>query len=597
MPKKENKISRRNFFVQAGQTAVTAAYAANLSWAPKLAAADQPKRSEPKSPLKKSRPSTKSNILYIFTDQERYFKKLPRGLSLPGHERLAKMGTTFHNHYIASVMCSPSRSIMMTGLQTINNGIFENVDMPWVKKLSTKIPTYGHMLRKAGFYTAYKGKWHLNHDMDVHQPNRLFTKEMDEYGFSDYYSPGDIVGHTLGGYHFDNLIAESAITWLRKNGQPLNDQNKPWSLTVSLVNPHDIMYLNTDPKGINQQDTGKLLIRSARVPNHPLFKKDWDVSIPSNLKQSLKEMGRPLAHFEYQEAWDQALGHIPPEEELWRNFNNFYINCLRTADMNLMKILDELENLGLMENTIIVYSSDHGEMAGAHGLRGKGPFPYEECIHVPLYVVHPDVRGNNDCYSLTSHIDLAPTFLSLAGASSDQAIEYAGQKLPGKDLSGVIGDPKNSSIHSARDGILFTYSGLSTVDSDLIKRAVAAKMEGKSPKSVMESGFKPNLKKRGTVRTFFDGRYKFTRYFSPLEHHKPIGLDKLYSLNDVELYDLNNDSLEMQNLAFKKGQNDELANSLNEKLENIITAEMGLDDGRELPKFKKMKWAIENLDA
>ena len=110
------------------------------------------------------------NILFIFTDQERYARPMPPGLSLPGHDRLRRTGTTFTNHYTGAVMCSSSRAILMTGLQTPDNGVFENLNVPWVPNMSTDIPTIGHMLRKAGYYTAYKGKWHLTREFDEHQP-------------------------------------------------------------------------------------------------------------------------------------------------------------------------------------------------------------------------------------------------------------------------------------------------------------------------------------------------------------------------------------------------------------------------------------------
>ncbi len=112
--------------------------------------------SAPSINTEKSRP----NILFIFTDQERYQRNLPPGLSLPAHERLQRTGVTFHNHYCPAVMCTSSRAVLLTGLQTPDNGLFENLDVPWVSDLSPKIPTIGHMLRKAGYYTAYKGKWH-----------------------------------------------------------------------------------------------------------------------------------------------------------------------------------------------------------------------------------------------------------------------------------------------------------------------------------------------------------------------------------------------------------------------------------------------------
>jgi arylsulfatase A-like enzyme len=152
------------------------------------------------------------NILFVFTDQERYQLPTSPGLSLPGHDRLQRTGVTFTNHYIGAVMCSSSRAILLTGLQTPNNGVFENLNVPWVPNMSTAVPTIGHMLRKAGYYTAYKGKWHLTREFDQRDADRFFTKEMEQYGFADYASPGDLVGHTLGGYQFDDLIADSAVT-------------------------------------------------------------------------------------------------------------------------------------------------------------------------------------------------------------------------------------------------------------------------------------------------------------------------------------------------------------------------------------------------
>ena len=188
-------------------------------------------RSEPQE--KKAPPATGGrerglNILFLFTDQERYTAKWPTGLSLPAHERLQRTGVTFTQHYTSAIMCTPSRSVLMTGLQTADNKMFDNCDCSWQQSLSPKVPTIGHMLRKAGYYTAYKGKWHLNREFDSHQPTKLFTREMEEYGFADYASPGDLVGHDLGGYQFDHLISGSAITWLRRHGQPLSDAGKPW---------------------------------------------------------------------------------------------------------------------------------------------------------------------------------------------------------------------------------------------------------------------------------------------------------------------------------------------------------------------------------
>ena len=406
------------------------------------------------TPARRNVRSSSPNIVFIFTDQERDRSKWPTGVRLPAHERLARTGVTFHNHYCPATMCTSSRSVIVTGLTTPNNGMFENCDVPWVNDLSTSIPTIGHMMRKAGYYTAYQGKWHLNRKFDNEEPDRILTAEMEQYGFADYFSPGDIIGHTRGGYEYDHLVASSAVTWLRKRARHLADENKPWSLFVSLVNPHDVMYLNTDLPGQNVQAAGKLMKHAARAPNHPIYKATWDMPLPGSLREPLDAPGRPKAHGEFIKVWDYVLGHIPLEEDRWRRFNDYYINCTRNVDGQIDTILQELDALGLAENTIIVFTSDHGEAAGAHGLHGKGPFAYQETMHLPLYIVHPDVKGGQDCRSLTAHIDFIPTLLSMAGVQPGKVGEFAGRDLPGKDISKALGNPPAADIHSVRDSVL-----------------------------------------------------------------------------------------------------------------------------------------------
>lgn len=585
--KKSPDISRRDLILNASAGIAVALMAANPIGAAAVSAAQ---RARSRGAIKPGH-----NILFVFVDQERHFSRWPRRLSLPGHERLARTGTYLQQHHIGATMCTSSRSIMLTGLQTADNGMSENLDVPWVKDLSTGIPTFGHMLRKAGYYTSYKGKWHLARAFDQEfPPEHLYTREMEAYGFSDYVSPGDVVGHTLGGYSFDQVIASSAIAWLRRVGRPLSDDGKPWALTVSLVNPHDIMYFNTDAPGQKVQDNGRLLSRAAPAPHNSTYAAEWDMPIPASLTQPFDEAGRPTAHGEFSRAWDYVLGHIPPEEERWRRFNNFYINSIRSVDFQLTAILRELDSLGLTENTVVVYTADHGEGGGAHGLRGKGPFAYEETFHVPMYVVHPDVRGGQTCGALTSHIDIAPSLLALAGVDRTKTAELAGRELPGKDFTALLNNPRSAAVNAVRDAVLFTYSGIASNDSDLMQLISIARAAGKDPKTEMSaSGFKPNLKKRGTVRSAFDGRYKFSRYFSPTEHHKPADLDTLYAHNDLELYDRRSDPSEMTNLAADRARNADLVLAMSAKLEAIIGAEIGVDDGRELPDIKGSDWTLQ----
>ena len=537
------------------------------------------------------------NIVFIFGDQERYFRKWPAKLSLPGHERLQQRGVTFENHYTSAIMCTPSRSVLVTGLQTADNRMFENTDVAWIKNLSTDVPTIGHMLRKAGYYTAYKGKWHLTKEFDQEEPDRLFTKEMDAYGFSDYVSPGDLIAHTLGGYQFDHVIAGTAVSWLRRVGRPLSSQGKPWSLFISLVNPHDIMYFNTDAPGQKVQDTGKLLKHAAGAPDHEFYKSTWDHPIASTLREPMDAPGRPRAHGEFLKVWDHVLGHIPLEEERWRRFDDFYINSIRTMDLQIDNLLNELDVLGLSDRTIVVFTSDHGELAGAHGLHGKGPFAYEENIHIPLMISHPDVTGGQSCRAITSHIDIVPTLLSMAGVSTSQKGEFAGRDLPGKDFMPALGNPSTAGVNAVRDAILFTYSGLCTNDSGLFAVAADAISAGNSPMEEMKKvGYKPDLKKRGSVRAAFDGRYKFTRYFAPVDRNRPKNLDELYKVYDVELFDLQTNPAETTNLAVDREKNAALIGTMSEKLEAVIKAEIGPDNGREMPEVGKITWAVDRAD-
>lgn len=583
-------ISRRDF-ISIGAGAV----AANVLGA--FGSAEASAATLPRRKAKASGLTPKKNILFVFTDQERYFPQRPTGLSLPGHDRLTRQGVSFASHYVSASMCTSSRSVMLTGLQTVDNGMFDNVDCPYIASLSPQIPTVGHLLRKSGYHTAYRGKWHLGREFGGHAPDSSLVARMEEYGFGDFFSPGDGMAHTLGGYQSDDLIAASAISWLRGKGRTLTDEKKPWSLFVSLVNPHDIMYFNADAPGEKSQDTGKLLMKAARAPQNKAYQAKWNVPTPPTLKQPLNEAGRPRAHGEYAKAWGYALGNIPLTAPHWDRFSNFYLNSIRQVDLRLASILAELDTLGLTENTVVIFTADHGEMGGHHGLRGKGPFAYEEAIHVPFHVIHPDVTGGQQCEALSSHIDIAPTLLSLAGVKPADVAAHAGRELPGKDLSPAISNPRGAAINAVRDSVLFTYSGIATNDAEMIRLIAEAKAQGRDPKAAVKAaGYRPNLKNRGTLRAAFDGRYKFARYFAPTEHNRPSDLDALYRDNDVECYDLKSDPRETKNLAADRKKNETLVAAMNEKLQRIIQAEMGKDDGREMPDFPGVKWELDTVD-
>ncbi len=139
----KRNINRRDFVKNAGSVAAVAASGAVVpGFNSALAQEDR-----------------QYNILMIVTDQEQFMAldQLPIGYRLPGHEKLQARGVTFENHQIASCVCTPSRSVIYTGLHIQNNGMFDNTNFPWSNDLSTDIPTIGDLLRANGYYTAYKG--------------------------------------------------------------------------------------------------------------------------------------------------------------------------------------------------------------------------------------------------------------------------------------------------------------------------------------------------------------------------------------------------------------------------------------------------------
>ena len=531
--------------------------------------------------------ATPYNIVFILTDQERHFRpgELPADYRLPAHERLAERGIVFENHRINSCVCTSSRSVIYTGQHIQHTKMFDNTNFPWMKSMSTDIKTLGHLLREAGYYTAYKGKWHLTREFETDNtlaaPTKMFTKEMEAYGFSDYLGIGDIIAHTQGGYLHDGMIAAAAASWLRGKASELAQQQQPWFLAVNLVNPHDVMFYDTDEPGQPMQGKNNLT-HIAGDPAHEMYTKQWDFELPTSFSQALDAPGRPAAHTDFTMGNDVMTGPIPVNETWrWRKRYNFYLNALRDVDRHIMTVLDELEDRGLASNTIVILTADHGELGGAHQMAGKGATSYREQNNVPLIVVHPDYAGGKRCRAVTTHLDLAPTLISLTNASPETKAAIA-QELPGKDFSPVLAAPEQAGLDTVRDGQLFCFNMFATLDGDFLLKARDLLQQG-GPEKVKEVGLHPDMMKRGAIRSVFDGRYQFTRYFSPKQHNRSTSIEELFALNDVELFDHQNDPNEVENLALGREKNAGLIMAMNAKLNRLIDEEVGEDVGQMLP--------------
>jgi arylsulfatase len=573
--------TRRDFLKTAGAGALATAFGGSLLGGPAIAAAPAA------GPASRTAAGGPYNILFILTDQERYFRanELPRGFNLPARERLAKQGIVFENHRINSCVCTPSRSVLYTGRHIQHTRMFDNVNFPWIQSMSTEIRTLGHLLREAGYFTAYKGKWHLTREFEtvnrIDAPEKIFTKEMEAYGFSDYLGVGDIIGHTQGGYLYDGMIAASAASWLRGRAATLAQQGKPWFLAVNLVNPHDVMFYDTDEPGHPVQGKN-VLAHIASDPAHALYAKQWNFELPASFSRAVDAPGRPAAHTDFSIADSVMTGPIPVNELWrWRKRHNYYLNCLRDVDRHIVTLLDELEDRGLAANTIVIFTSDHGELDGAHQLTGKGATSFREQNNVPLIVAHPAYPGGKRCRAVTSHLDIAPTLISLTNASPEKKAAIA-KTLPGKDFSSALAAPDKVSLDAVRDGQLFCFNMFATLDGNFLLKARDLLKQGGAAK-LKEAGLRPDLARRGAIRSVFDGRYQFTRYFSPRQHNRPDSLEELFKLNDVELFDLQADPNEVNNLALAPKKHADLLAAMNAKLNKLIDAEVGEDAGQMLP--------------
>ena len=535
------------------------------------------------------------NILLFLTDQERYFRpgELPPDYQLPARERLMKKGVVFENHRINSCVCTPSRSVLYTGRHIQQTRMFDNTNFPWITSMSTEIRTLGHLLRDAGYYTAYKGKWHLTKEFEtvnkLAAPERIFTKEMEAYGFSDYFGIGDIIAHEHGGYLHDGIIAAMAVNWLRGKAADLSQQSKPWFLAVNLVNPHDVMFYNTDRPGEKVQERN-MLGRILREPAHPFYAKQWNFDLPRSFSEPLNTPGRPRAHADFIKAHDALVGRIAENDEWrWRKRHNFYLNCLRDVDRHVLTVLEELEARGLASNTIVVLTSDHGDLDGAHRLHAKGATSYREQNQVPLIVAHPAYPGGKRCKAVTSHLDITPTLISLTSATPERKAAIT-KGLPGKDFSSVLAAPEKAGHDAVRDGQLFCYNMFAYLDGDFLEKATQFLPHPGGAAKVKESGLRPDITKRGAIRSVFDGRYQFSRYFSPKEHNRPGSIEALLKTNDVELFDLRTDPHELKNLALDPKKNADLLMAMNAKLNKLLDAEVGEDNGQMLPGGVDAGW-------
>ncbi len=526
--------------------------------------------------------SRRPNILILCMDQWQTHMHLPDDVRFPAMERLESQGVSFDRQYCSNPICTPSRATMWTGAHANLTGAQENTNQAWIEELSRDIPTIGHMMRDQGYYTAFKGKWHLSwleHSEDA----------LEEYGFSDFQQWGEMYGAPLEGEKVDGAAAFQTVDWLETKAPELD---QPWLMVCSLVNPHDIMFYLPDP--IEMPPPGGM--GALKTPQQRLgwFDREWDVGLPDNFEDDFHL--QPFGVLSYRDSIDATYGHVPEDRpDLWIKRRNYLVNCMRLVDLQFNKVLDALDRQNLWENTIVIFTCDHGEMNGAHRLQQKGAITYDEAAVVNLTICVPGGPQGKRTAAVGSHLDLAPTLLEFSGLSEQEIREHY-PHLKGRSLSSVIYNPDDAgprgSVNAPGDGALYcsdllqsldleyaqtgAFGALSTMDLSPGNQFTDAEMRIK--KVGVEYGA-PDYRKRTFYRTVVDGQYKLVRWFSPLEYGNPSTLEELYATSDVGLYDLVNDPGELENIGHPDHPRHDpaLVEQMLKKLHALVEHEIGED--------------------
>jgi arylsulfatase A-like enzyme len=370
------------------------------------------------------------NILVVMVDQLRtpqWFSDTPAAIRLmPNLARLRNGGVSFGGHYTAANDCTPARAALLTGLHTHQTGCM----ITGGSTLDPGFPTWGTMLREQGYQTQWFGKWHLTHgdnQWDAHED----AGALEPYGFAGgtYPSPDGAPGQ---GWRVDPHVATQFESWLRRA-----PKQAPWCTTVSFVNPHDIAWWYR---------WSDRFATEAQAPSRVR-------GLPPNFETpaQMQARGKPMLQRSLQDTAQASFGTVPyggPElEQAWLPFMDLYLKLLAQVDGHIGTVLDALASRPhVARNTVVVFTSDHGEYGASHGLRGKGGGAYEEAIRVPLIV--KDMREElvsapgRERTGLTSSVDVAPMLLDIAtGSSAWRGEKHYSHIAARHDIVAMLGDP------------------------------------------------------------------------------------------------------------------------------------------------------------
>ncbi|MDG1893980.1 MAG: sulfatase [Fuerstiella sp.] len=363
------------------------------------------------------------NILFIFSDDHAahamscYGSKIN---STPNLDRIANDGMLFTNCFCTNSICGPSRAVIQTGKHSHLNGFVRNGN-----RFDGSQQTFPKILQKIGYQTAVVGKWHL-----ASAPQGFDYSEVLK-GQGPYYNPPMLlngnpepVKHV--GYTSD-IITDLSLDWLKEK----RDQSKPFMLMYQHKAPH--RNWQPGPKHLNMFD-------NVEIPEPDNLFDDWsgrgsaaqtqDMSIRTTMTRKDLKLDPPRGlTLEQLEVWNKAYSaknkafeeaKLEGDELIRWKYQRYikdYLRCIASVDDNVGRVLDYLDETGLADNTVVIYSSDQGFYLGDHGWFDKR-FMYEESYRMPFVLRWPGkVKPGSVNHNLVSNLDFAETFLDLAGAN------------------------------------------------------------------------------------------------------------------------------------------------------------------------------------
>jgi arylsulfatase A-like enzyme len=381
--------------------------------------------------------ASRPNIVFLFTDDHAVQAIGAYGSEInetPNIDRIASDGVVFDRTYCANSICGPSRACILTGKHSHKNGFMANDN-----RFDASQFVFPAALQDAGYHTALIGKWHL------YATPRGFDEWRVYPGQGNYYNPDYITAagtNRLEGYSVE-LTTDLALDYLKRQ----SGGEKPFLLMCQYKAPHrqwlpgpDYLDLYNDVD-IPEPDTlfDDYANRASPVAKHKMgigehLRMEADLMIPPSGTLDWERM-TPEQQARWRESFEKQNAQVRPESMAGRDLVRMkyqryiknYLRCVAAVDDNIGRILDYLEESGLAENTIVVYSSDQGFYLGEHGWFDKR-WMYEESFRMPLIVRWPGrTAPGTRTDALTQNIDFAPTFLEAAGV--DIPADVQGESL------------------------------------------------------------------------------------------------------------------------------------------------------------------------